>query len=157
MRRLPIAILCCAALALVTGFPGTSSGQEESTTQQAACKKAKQVYAPARWHRKHPAKGVDVCPGKSVRERKHYFYLYRHYRQIAPYHCYGGREGYFSVPCYIIACESHGSWTAANPSGAIGPYQLLGWGAPWPARSFRDRVRHHEIAAGLSLSNWVCA
>jgi hypothetical protein len=74
--------------------------------------------------------------------------------------CLSGREGYF-VPnpgsCSTISCESGFSWGAVNPSsGANGAYQLLGHGQPWPIRGFRDRLRHHQIAATLDRSAWVC-
>jgi hypothetical protein len=67
----------------------------------------------------------------------------------------------WAIPYAIVACESGGSWSAANPSGAIGPYQLLGWGAPWPANTAAARLRHHQLAAmvwagGAGRSNWVC-
>lgn len=80
-------------------------------------------------------------------------------QRLTPYRCATGR---YAIPCHIIQCESHGRWGAANPSGAIGPYQLLGWGAPWPVRTLRDKLAHHRIAArlwngGRGASNWVCA
>lgn len=69
--------------------------------------------------------------------------------------------GKWAIDPGIVECESHGSWSAYNPSGAEGPYQLLGWGAPWPVRSWRDMAAHHLIAArvwagGAGRSNWVC-
>jgi hypothetical protein len=84
--------------------------------------------------------------------------LYRSYRRIATIRCHGGWEGYYVIPCYIVACESRFSWTAYNPSGAAGVYQIMAFhGRPFPVRGFRDRLRHHQIAASLSLSAWVCA
>jgi hypothetical protein len=71
----------------------------------------------------------------------------REIRRLTPYHCARGR---YAIPCRIIDCESYGGkWDAANASGAIGPYQLLGKGAPWPVRSQRDRLAHHRIASRL--------
>jgi hypothetical protein len=80
-------------------------------------------------------------------------------RRLTPYRCSFGRS---AIPCYVVMCESGGRWNAWNPSGAIGPYQLLGWGAPWPVRTRADRLAHHRIAArlwngGRGASNWVCA
>lgn len=78
---------------------------------------------------------------------------------LTPFQCSFGR---FAIPCGIVACESlsSGLWSAANPSGAIGPYQLLGHGAPWPVRTAADRLAHHRIARNLYLSQgsgpWVC-
>lgn len=87
----------------------------------------------------------------------------REYREqlasLTPFPGPGGTR--WAVPYYIVACESHGNWNAANPSGAIGPYQLLGHGAPWPVRTEADRLAHHRIARALYLSYgsspWVCA
>ena len=84
--------------------------------------------------------------------------MYRAYRKVTPYRCHSGPQGWYAIPCYIVACESHYSWSAYNPSGAAGVYQLMPeWGRPFPVRSFRDRLAHHRIAHSLSLSNWVCA
>jgi hypothetical protein len=69
--------------------------------------------------------------------------------------------GCWVIPSSIVSCESGGSWNAANPSGAVGPYQLLGWGAPFPVRSQAQAMQHHAIATrvwagGSGRSNWVC-
>jgi hypothetical protein len=79
---------------------------------------------------------------------------------LTPYNC--GSMGRFAIPCYIIACESGGSWSAYNPSGARGPYQFLGWNVPWPVRSEADKIAHHRMGArlwagGSGASHWVCA
>lgn len=79
---------------------------------------------------------------------------------LTPYDC--GSAGSFAIPCYIVECESGYSWNAANPSGAVGPYQLLGWGAPYPADTKAEKMKNHRIAAelwagGAGASNWVCA
>lgn len=78
--------------------------------------------------------------------------------KYTPYRC---GNSWWAIPCSIIACESGFSWGAANPSGAVGPYQLLGWGAPYPVTSRADKRAHHRIAAsvwrgGAGRSNWVC-
>lgn len=76
---------------------------------------------------------------------------------------YAGPNGTrWAIPWYIVNCESHGSWSAYNPSGASGPYQLLGWGAPMPANTPARKLAHHRIAArlwagGRGASHWVCA
>lgn len=75
---------------------------------------------------------------------------------LTPYNC--GSHGRFAIPCYIVACESGYSWRAYNPSGATGPYQLLGKGV-----SLSDPpIVHHRVAAALwaggrGASHWVCA
>lgn len=80
-------------------------------------------------------------------------------RQVTPYP--GPNGTWWAIPWQIVACESGGNWNAANPSGAVGPYQLLGWGAPYPVTSQADKLAHHRIAArvwagGAGRSNWVC-
>lgn len=86
---------------------------------------------------------------------------YRALRLVAPY---AGGGTWWAIPYYIVYCESgtSGLWAAANPSGAVGPYQLLGWGAPYPADTWPEKMANHRIAAdvwagGAGASNWVCA
>lgn len=68
-----------------------------------------------------------------------------------------------AIPAYIVSCESGGSWSAYNPSGAAGIYQIMPFhGRPWPVDSVEDKRVHHRIAArlyagGAGASNWVCA
>lgn len=71
---------------------------------------------------------------------------YRAYRRIAPYP--GGGQ-FWAVPYAIVYCESRGLWTAYNPSGAEGPYQLLGHGAPYPAVTWQEKMANHRIAGQL--------
>lgn len=91
------------------------------------------------------------------RERREYG-RYRAFREIAPYR---GGGTYWAIPFYIVNCESRGEWGAHNPSGASGPYQLLGHGAPYPATTWREKMENHRIARDLWLSlgssPWVCA
>jgi hypothetical protein len=75
-------------------------------------------------------------------------------RSLTPY-------GSWAIPGAIVMCESHGSWSAYNPSGARGPYQFLGWKVPWPVRTEADKAAHHRMAAklwngGAGASHWVC-
>lgn len=85
----------------------------------------------------------------------------RERRALLPYRGPDGRR--WAIPWHIVRCESGGSWTAYNPSGAAGPYQIMPeHGRPWPVRSRDDRMAHHRIAAGLwsggsGARNWVCA
>ena len=67
--------------------------------------------------------------------------------------------GCWEIPVSCVMSESGGSWSAANPSGAVGPYQLLGHGAPYPVTSRAQAMEHHRIAASLyasqGLAPWV--
>jgi len=73
--------------------------------------------------------------------------------------------GPFSIPAYIVMCESGGNYGAVNPSsGAGGAYQILpstwelygGNGAPENApKSEQDRIAA-EIWADSGSSAWVC-
>lgn len=77
---------------------------------------------------------------------------------ITPYSCSFGR---FAIPCGVVACESHGFWSSVNrSSGAIGPYQFLGWPVPWPVRSEADKLAHHRMArklwnGGAGAGHWA--
>jgi len=74
--------------------------------------------------------------------------------------------GPYSIPTYIVMCESGGNYSAVNPSsGAGGAYQILpstwelygGQGAPQDApKAEQDRVAA-EIWADSGGSAWVCA
>lgn len=106
----------------------------------------------------------------ATKKKSHWAYVKKHrwrkrfrarlaYHRLTPYVCANGTR--WAIPCYIVACESHYSWWARNPSGAVGPYQLLGWGAIYPARTWAQRMQNHRIAArvyagGRGRSNWVC-
>jgi septal ring factor EnvC (AmiA/AmiB activator) len=74
--------------------------------------------------------------------------------------------GPYSIPTYIVMCESGGNYGAVNPSsGAGGAYQILpstwalygGSGAPQDApKAGQDRIAA-EIWADSGGSAWVCA
>jgi septal ring factor EnvC (AmiA/AmiB activator) len=74
--------------------------------------------------------------------------------------------GPFSIPSYIVMCESGGNYSALNPSsGAGGAYQILpstwklygGKGEPQNApKAEQDRIAA-EIWADSGGSAWVCA
>ncbi len=184
MSRTHLAVLVSAALLALTPFALAEDGNSDSTPSTCDSRSvrfhkvkakglARAIYAEAKWRDSTPArKGqhswfrwhlecleqprADRALRSFKRAEKRVFYRYRGLRRVAGYNC-GGRWSWWSIPCYIIECESHFSWSAANSSGAVGPYQLLGWGAPFPVNSWRDKMSHHRIAASLSLSNWVCA
>ena len=73
--------------------------------------------------------------------------------------------GPYSIPTYIVMCESGGNYSAVNPSsGAGGAYQILpstwelygGKGAPQDAsKAEQDRIAA-EIWADSGPSAWVC-
>ena len=137
------------AVALAAGGESTPAPPPAAPTP--ACTPLKTIYSEHRWREPHPLRGQTPCPAdRSATGLRRHFFDYRRYRQIAPYRCIDGDEGYFAVPCYIVACETGGSysWSTYNPSSnARGPYQFVGWRVPWPVRSFRDRLAHHIQAA----------
>lgn len=114
-----------------------------------------------RWFRWHIACIYDPPTDHRLRaflkKQKRAFYQYR--RTGGPLTPYGK----WAIPSYIVACESGGSWSAYNSSGAAGPYQIMPeHGRPFPANSWREKMAHHRIAGdlyagGSGASNWVCA
>ena len=75
---------------------------------------------------------------------------------------YGG--GY-SIPAYIVQCESGGNWRAVNPSsGAGGLYQILpsswaaygGTGLPQNATPGQQSLIAARIYAAVGASAWTC-
>ena len=74
--------------------------------------------------------------------------------------------GPYSIPTYIVMCESGGNYSALNPSaGAGGAYQIIpstwdlygGQGAPHEApKEEQDRIAA-EIWADSGGGAWVCA
>jgi hypothetical protein len=119
------------------------------------------VFAGRHWQRAHIGHGrlsevgaLRRCAKPNIRKRmredwlneKMRFGRYRKLRQIAPYP--GGGE-WWVIPYVIVSCESGGSWTAINSSGAVGPYQLLGHGAPYPANTYHEKMENHLIALDL--------
>jgi hypothetical protein len=141
----------------------------------------KGAYALSRWEDGTPAKWAEKAAWQSHKQcikiekvqrqieayrekRAEKFSEYRKDRLFqAKYLPYSGPgKTHWAIPYYIVACESGGNWNAYNPSGASGPYQLLGWGAPMPVNSEADKRAHHKIAArlwrgGAGASHWVCA
>lgn len=139
------------------------------------------VWAPSRWERGAPPpstidaahRRIGCAPSaghrkamkRTWRRDRSAFYQRRSSEleliALTPYDC--GSAGRFAIPCYVVACESGYSWTAYNPSGASGPYQLMPeWGAPYPARTRAEKLEVHRIAGelwagGAGASNWVCA
>jgi hypothetical protein len=60
--------------------------------------------------------------------------------------------GAWAIPPAIVRCEGgFNGWSTWNHggSGAAGPYQLLGWGAPMPANTPQRMAAHHLIAGRL--------
>ena len=104
-----------------------------------------------------PRASARVIRAHTDRYRRHHL-VRLELRRIAPFDC--GSHGRFAVPCGIVARESRYSWGAYNSSsGALGPYQFLGWRVPWPVRGSADKLAHHRMAAklwagGAGASHW---
>jgi hypothetical protein len=135
---------------------------------------ARRVFALHKWQDKTPVgpgrlKQMALLRGcadqralkpmvNSWHDYKARFFRYRALRLIAPY---PGAGTWWAIPYAIVSCEGGSGWTAANSSGAEGPYQLLGHGQPWPVTSWHDKMEHHRIAASLYASSgkgpWVAS
>lgn len=69
-------------------------------------------------------------------------------------------SGGYSIPSYIVECESGGDYTAQNPSGAYGAYQIMpgtssayGCDMSTPAGQDECAARIYEAEGS---SPWVC-
>lgn len=135
------------------------------------------VWDLSRWERGSPKRSTLEAAGARLacasgghrvamrktwqRDRKAYG-RYRALRLIAPY---PGGGTWWAIPYYIVYCESgtSGLWSAYNPSGAAGAYQIMAeHDRPFPVTSWADKMAHHRIAAalyagGAGAGNWVCA
>ena len=65
----------------------------------------------------------------------------------------------WAIPTYIVMCESGGSWTAENLSGAAGPYQLMPEHFGGESALNQSREAQHAKAAelwngGKGRSHW---
>ena len=180
-----LALLCAAIIALVA-LADTAPAAPKEVGADDYARLAHKAFAYSRWHDPSPVRRREARALRWMRHhaasprvnrrmkeihayRKALFARNRSYRRVAPYPGLRG-EGYWlrhlAVPAYIVHCETNGyhgegRWRAANGSGAVGPYQLLGWGAPFPARTARQKLAHHRIAAHVvavqGLSAWACA
>lgn len=174
MKKFAALAACCAVVAIPSAL--ASEGNPSTAVPEAPCGKpvklAKAAYSIQRWKRGpdgsllQEARQALSCTDnvqsarQGIRQARDRFRLYKDYREVTPFHCHRGMDGYYAIPCTIIECESGFNWWAYNPSGASWIYQLLGWGAPAPV-NFRAKVANHRIAArvyagGAGRSNWVC-
>lgn len=173
IHRSLITIAAIVLMAFCVSSFASAKSIPERCTAEAFRPFAAKVWDIARWERGVPAhrtvaaarRRIACAPSKSHRTamRKDWQRLkllygrYRALRLIAPY---PGGGTWWAVPWCVVVAESGASWTAANPSGAVGPYQLLGWGAPYPANTWKEKMANHRIAAevwasGRGASNWV--
>lgn len=95
---------------------------------------------------------------REFREHRRRKLAQRERLRYLPYACGGGVRS--AIDCSVMWCESGGSYTAENPSGAYGKYQLM---PEWwshlgrkPAPAEQDRIAAELWAGGAGRSNWVC-
>lgn len=67
---------------------------------------------------------------------------------------YSGGGSCWAIPYSIVQCESGGSYSAHNPSGASGAYQLMSGGGG--SKSEQDQAAARLYAGGAGRGNWVC-
>jgi hypothetical protein len=145
---------------------------------------AADVFALKRWRDPPPGRRavklmhrLRGCADRSTRNgmaaawhrAKHNLVIEHAYRSIAVYPGFVG-EGRFLrwlvIPAWVVEAETSECggldppdagacrWVIANPSGACGPYQLLGH-TSCDTSSAADKLRHHEVAAGLPRGSWA--
>lgn len=118
-----------------------TNGNFVATKNVKALRRADDMRACAKQHFPHRYKLMR----RGWSKRLAVFRFYHYIDVITPF-------GAWAIPPAIVRCEGgfHG-WRTYNHggSGAAGPYQLLGWGAPMPAISPRAMAMHHIIAHRL--------
>jgi hypothetical protein len=171
MRVTVALVLVCAAVVIAPASATQSGGNPTPACNQSEAHAAlHRKTARKNWRAESPLKGTSLCvPRRHVAKHMTGFRRWQAYRNVAPYRGFNEGDPYLkwlAVPAYIVACETNGyrgsgRWHAANPSGAVGPAQLLGWGAPHPATTAREKVRYWEITRYVlrvqGLSAWACA
>lgn len=174
----PLALVLVACVAVVTVPVALAQTQGNPTPTQPtpsqpavpACDPTAvdQALALSRWQIRRPLAGINTsCVSRAHLTKMHERWRrWSAYRHLATYRsgCTAGGKWltWTTVPGYVVVHESGCSWTAANPSGACGPYQLLGW-TSCDTSTWQDKMRHHRMAAyvlreqGLGpawTSNW---
>jgi hypothetical protein len=87
------------------------------------------------------------------KHRRAYKERQRRLQSLTPY-CANGQC--WAIPVQIVMCESGGRWDAYNPSGAMGPYQLLGWLPRGASKMAQHRMAAKLWNGGAGASHWVC-
>lgn len=181
MKRLALVAVAALTLAIATAAPAIPENTaHHNTPPEARCLLPSfevfsgRVWRPAHWRRGDPPASTIAAAHRRIgcaasashrhamkaawRQDRRAYNRYRELRLVAPY---PGNGEWWAIPWPIVECESlsSGLWTAANPSGAVGPYQLLGHGAPYPADTWAEKIENHEIAGALyaesGTSPWV--
>lgn len=172
MKKALAAILLTGAMAYGLGIPvgGAAQAPTEAACPADALGQARTIihrsFALKRY-KQHPAlgfeseaairalrpcidvQGLDIL-SKYWNAQEKRLGKYRRYRKVATFQCQGGPFGYYSVPCYIVSCESGYNPRARNPiSSAGGFYQILD--STWYANGGKHYNDSHPAAAAPEL------
>lgn len=162
--------LALLAVTAVLSVPATAAAESPGCKPADAwpiAKRAWQRVSGPRGSERRRYREVKRCadPKRTRRKWRHakqrFSGLRAEKREVRALLVYAGPRKRWAIPAAIVACESGYSWSAYNPSGAVGPYQLLGKGAAFPVVSQADKREHHLIAGhlwagGAGRSHWVC-
>jgi hypothetical protein len=157
MRVTIALVLVCAAVVIAPASATQSGGNPTPIAEpQHICNQSESHAALHRktarknWRDPKPLAGTNLCiPRKHVAKHMTGFRRWQAYRNVAPYAgCSSGGKWlrWTAIPGSVVFRESRCSWSAYNPSGACGPYQLLGW-TSCATSSWSDKIRHHRMAA----------
>lgn len=168
-RLISIRPFLVSALTVISLFIFTVPAQATKNSQdksQAKCRSiAKSVFSHKKWRKKPRVNKLKGCWKKNpryIKKLRDRFKLHKEYRKTTSFRGLRG-EGYWlkwlSVPAWVVRAETNGyrgasRWRARNPSGACGPYQLLGH-TSCNTNSAKDKLRHHRVAAGLPRGSWA--
>jgi hypothetical protein len=158
MRVTVALVLVCAAVIIAPASATQSGGNtttvvpvSKSCNPDAEHQGLHRRTAKGNWRADKPLAGTSYsCLARShIRKHVTGFRRWQSYREVAPYAgCSNGGKWlrWTAIPGSVVFRESRCSWSAYNPSGACGPYQLLGW-TSCATSSVSDKLRHHRMAA----------
>lgn len=189
MRRITLAVLLTAAA--VVAAPVAAQGSVQSKTVEKFGRK--HVIRYAHLHRKWTHRSGRAVVGRQIvkqgmpkrggghrvatrvewRRTMAVFRRWEHppappappptLQQTAGASGYAGGSGQYSIPTYIVMCESGGDYNAQNPSGAYGAYQIMPehWNGGVCSGLGRDPAGQDACAARIWETSgsgaWACS
>jgi hypothetical protein len=158
MRRAPIALLCTAAIAILLAVPAQAVPIHKHLTvhREKRIPDSGEVAVVTR----HVVRVKDVAPEPTPTAASTPYVAPAPTTTSVPAAPVASSGGY-SIPSYIVQCESGGNYSAVNPSsGAYGAYQILpstaaNYGCDVSTPAGQDSCAA-SIYADVGSSAWSC-